>query len=326
MPQPDRLLIGFSLICLLLALVWGFYWHQSRVWKWIDVIYYPVAILGICLLFISRQSDRELIDIRTQQIQLEQQRQNHLASKPTPPRDVPALDDFKQRYEMIQTEAQLGQACQLSGEVSCVPPVAHERLIRRDFAGFPPATSAGDPLSAAAYIDGFCRRALTLIDSLTSSNEVGADIFRELKTSLAAQPAEPDFRSSLSSQNAFEADLRGRLDGVLPALSEDVRSTYRAIWEVNSRFAMTLHWAASACLRIPAGQTEWLQTMQRWNAKTPTIESARADLEDRVKKIKDKPLGGVDLLYSFVIVSLWPFVIVLALALKFAKGVAGVAK
>ncbi|HET7887356.1 MAG TPA: hypothetical protein VFL62_14095 [Bradyrhizobium sp.] len=126
----------------------------------------------------------------------------------------------------------------------------------------------------------------------------------------------------VASEKKFETSLHERLDSVLPALSIDLRTIYQKVWEENSSFAAVTYWALAPCLRIPAQQAAVLQTIQRWNAEIPAIEAAKTDVKTRMDLAKDKVPSTFDVFYGFVALRLWPFAIVFALALKFAKGIA----
>jgi hypothetical protein len=179
-------------------------------------------------------------------------------------------------------------------------------------------------LSTAVYADEFCRRGFQLVDKLGSEHEIGAEIFKELKASLASLPKDPSALLSqlVASEKKFETMLRERLDGVLPTLPADLRTIYQKVWEENASFASVTYWALSPCLRIPAQQAALLQTIQRWNAEIPAIEAAKLDIKTRMDLTKDGVPSTFDVFYGFVALRLWPFAIVFALALKFAKGIA----
>src|SRR4051812_8542121 len=54
---------GFTALLLSIAAVIGFRHHKSRLWIWVDVIYYPLAATGVALLFVSNTTARELLAV-----------------------------------------------------------------------------------------------------------------------------------------------------------------------------------------------------------------------------------------------------------------------
>jgi hypothetical protein len=60
----------------------GRYWKGAKFWTWVDPVYYPLAILGIALLFFSNDSARILADLRYELADFEQQIVDLKAAQP----------------------------------------------------------------------------------------------------------------------------------------------------------------------------------------------------------------------------------------------------
>ena len=51
----------------------GRVWKRAKFWRWVEPVYYPLAILGIALLFFSNDNARMLTDLRDELADTEQQ-------------------------------------------------------------------------------------------------------------------------------------------------------------------------------------------------------------------------------------------------------------
>jgi hypothetical protein len=73
MSTTNLVLLLWAAACLGVAYAAGRIWKTSKFWKWVDPVYYPLAILGIALLFFSNDNARILTDLRDELADTEQQ-------------------------------------------------------------------------------------------------------------------------------------------------------------------------------------------------------------------------------------------------------------
>ncbi len=73
MSTTNLVLLLWAAACVVVAFVAGRRWKAAKHWNWVDPIYYPLAILGIVLLFFSNDSARVLADLRYELADIEQQ-------------------------------------------------------------------------------------------------------------------------------------------------------------------------------------------------------------------------------------------------------------
>src|SRR4051794_11293461 len=73
MSTTNLVLLLWAIACVTVAFVAGRWWKSAKHWNWVDPIYYPMAILGITLLFFSNDSARVLADLRFELADIEQQ-------------------------------------------------------------------------------------------------------------------------------------------------------------------------------------------------------------------------------------------------------------
>jgi hypothetical protein len=83
MSTTNFVLLLWAAACVVVAYVAGRRWKAAKHWNWVDPIYYPLAILGIVLLFFSNDSARVLADLRFELADTEQQIADLRAAPPS---------------------------------------------------------------------------------------------------------------------------------------------------------------------------------------------------------------------------------------------------
>jgi hypothetical protein len=73
MSATNLVLLLWAAACVVVGYAAGRRWKASKHWNWVDPVYYPLAILGIVLLFFSNDSARILADLRYGLADTEQQ-------------------------------------------------------------------------------------------------------------------------------------------------------------------------------------------------------------------------------------------------------------
>jgi hypothetical protein len=84
MSTTNFVLLLWAVACVVVAYLAGRRWKAAKHWNWVDPIYYPLAILGIVLLFFSNDSARVLADLRYELADTEQQIADLRAAPPSP--------------------------------------------------------------------------------------------------------------------------------------------------------------------------------------------------------------------------------------------------
>ncbi len=72
MNTTNLVLLIWAVACLGVAAASARAWRTTKSWKWVDPVYYPLAILGVVLLFISNNATRTLVDLRDELAHAEQ--------------------------------------------------------------------------------------------------------------------------------------------------------------------------------------------------------------------------------------------------------------
>jgi hypothetical protein len=73
MSTTNLVLLLWAAACVAVGYTAGRWWKGAKLWTWVDPVYYPLAILGIALLFFSNDSARILADLRYELADIEQQ-------------------------------------------------------------------------------------------------------------------------------------------------------------------------------------------------------------------------------------------------------------
>jgi hypothetical protein len=73
MSTTNLTLLLWAAACVVVAYAAGRHWKEARFWTLVDPIYYPMAILGIALLFFSNDGARVLADLRFALSDIDQQ-------------------------------------------------------------------------------------------------------------------------------------------------------------------------------------------------------------------------------------------------------------
>jgi hypothetical protein len=82
MSTTNLTLLLWAAACIVVAYAAGRYWKEAKFWTWVDPIYYPMAILGIALLFFSNDGARVLVDLRFALSDVDQQIADLRAAEP----------------------------------------------------------------------------------------------------------------------------------------------------------------------------------------------------------------------------------------------------
>jgi hypothetical protein len=73
MSTTNLVLLLWAAACVAVAYAAGRWWKSPKFWNWVDPVYYPLAILGIALLFFSNDSARILADLRYELVEIDEQ-------------------------------------------------------------------------------------------------------------------------------------------------------------------------------------------------------------------------------------------------------------
>lgn len=306
----------------LAAALLGARYRHWRLWDLVDLVYYPLGALGVVLLAFNLtegEADRLRAEAhREAEARLEDYRQRDLPQDGAhrfPPEEraahrqllQPALD----RAESCETLLNAGPRCTSAKELAAV--------LEPHLAAL--GDMSGTGMAATANL---CGRFLRVLDHM--AERPGAIVGRELHRFARSQmritrPWEGRAETD-RLHHAFAATARQRLAWMF-APDTAVRRDTRDLVRARLDDAALLLRAFSFCFRLPEAVrldkiAAWLDAYE--DAKDDTARDRRAELEeiDRSRALSRQ--------FSAIRDNTWPFVLILALALKFGRGVAHYAR
>ena len=120
--SPEFILTCYAVILTCILMIAGIFRPTWRIWKYIDVIHYPVAIAGVIFFFIASDNTRAAVRL---QIEQSQARAKIARLQDVQPKvDTSHLSGvlLKSSYDLVMTIPELAKACQGSASVdaSCM--------------------------------------------------------------------------------------------------------------------------------------------------------------------------------------------------------------
>jgi hypothetical protein len=109
MSTTNLVLLLWAAACVAAAYAAGRRWKTAKHWNWVDPLYYPLAILGITLLFFSNDSARVLADLRYELADIEQQVAD-LRAAPPPSNSGQAATVYAAQQAQLDTSRRATEA------------------------------------------------------------------------------------------------------------------------------------------------------------------------------------------------------------------------
>ena len=171
-----------------------------------------------------------------------------------------------------------------------------------------------------------------MIDALQSAPLVGNFVYASLKTAfadLAKKNLSPmDWDGTEQARKAFDAaeDKEARyLLNVSPGNKEiDLQEWY----DNERKFASNVFSSLSMCVRIPGADRDNLVRFQQWSTEEAKAKEGLRTLQTNLETFQKSPpeLSTSAKAIRFILDNIWSFILVTALSLKFARGIAGLRK
>ena len=157
----------WAVACLAVAGYAGYQRPKSGFWKWADPIYYPLAILGVALLFISSDNTRRLAELRGKMAAVDS---DIVQLGPAPPNHIndTGADSISHSYRLLRARMDKSAACRdaLYVDVKCIYEEQHAKLLNEVYKDFQEPTTPKPDVTTAKQVQDFCNRGNALIDRL----------------------------------------------------------------------------------------------------------------------------------------------------------------
>jgi hypothetical protein len=119
-------------------------------------------------------------------------------------------------------------------------------------------------------------------------------------------------------------ELGESIQFALKCASAEDRKAVEEYYEREREYARTVFWSLALCLRIPDVDRRNMDSFHRWETNRDAMQTNINTIRASIENLQRNPAAPLDTqLIEFALQNFWPFVLVLALSFKFAKGVAG---
>lgn len=313
----------FGIVLFAFGLLLGYLSYKSRIWNWVDVVYYPLAATGVALLFLSNATQRSLLEVDNQLDQNRNTLKELQASRPTVD-GVPPKSLVDTSFKLIAGIVELADVCSKVPRID--PTCAVAEKMRSAAAEFV-AISGSDYGTPELQLVAACAAGDRLISKLRTSDHMSSLVGDELAAQYQEARSRPhhflDYSATEREAEQFERKARKRVSEVRQMIA-DTSPTMTYVFAINEaevKAGSTVMHALYPCLAVPQST---LEPLANWTVKRQSNETERAHLQDIKKQVQSTPTMSKNL--QWMQLNLWPFVLIAGLAFKFAKGVSAVRK
>ena len=152
---------------------------RAWVWNWADAVYYPIAIVGVVLLFISNERSRSLDALQRDVGDAERRIADQEKTKPefNAHNFQPVFLDSS--YGLLKSEIDLGDACARIPDVTikCITAKKRAEIAHCVFDGFKIPKTLAEDTSTAETIKDFCDRGYKYIDALQTNVPIDNSVY-----------------------------------------------------------------------------------------------------------------------------------------------------
>ncbi|WP_415566404.1 hypothetical protein [Gluconobacter cerinus] len=323
MSTDDRLLIIFAAIFFLALGLVGLLCPKLRLWRWADVIYYPLGATGAILLFFSNEINRTLIRIEAKQAAAESAWRTMPNLRPELHLSPGSAELLAARYEWFGSLRDLSDTCATVIEGDCPIYREYGKALRAAFGSFVVPKTV-DPIAVARAEEQFCSVGLAYVTRLDADTSLPLGVFHMLKDSLAAlskgamiDQVKTRLEDNITAQQTL---FRGLIDAKEKAFTEPYLRLHR-------QHALDLLGQLSWCATRKDENAESLKTFDAWQAEEDKRALSRQQFARDLKAVREsnKP-SALQQTIHMIQQQWWPYILILALSIKFGKASAGVAE
>jgi hypothetical protein len=325
-------LILFSLAWLSLFGLLGWRFQHNDAWEFADVLYYPLSVAGLILLALSYERTREITRLNQQEAEMEYRLDESRRQQPALTSTDIGSPFLRVSYDGIMQIVKLGQACEqsLSADEKCLRARDDGAKIDQILKGFQPYEGLASDLATARSIQDFCSRGYKVIEALESVGGINSIIYGELKQTFSELAKMNltffDWNTTEQHRNAFLVTIRAKRDGFVSAMPRDYQGTVREQWDAESSTAGLVALSFTMCQRIPSAYKQQMETFYRWESTVKDLQQKTDEQKRIIEDLRKTPPGpsSMETRVDDIKSNTWPFIIVVALGLKFGKGVSKV--
>ena len=312
-------LVGIAIVSFLLAAILGWVFQGAKFWSFVDLVYYPLGCVGVVLFFFLAASEREEILILESLAETEAEIQSVQGP----------LSEVQTDRQILKSTRSFLYTVREMAEVHRLYPTGPEK--------FAPA-AAVDP-----YLKSFLNKTEKLVaddssTSLSKQSEAAQTFLQQIHDEGALsrtitfemvehyadglQEGWSDIVENLDAANTHVLKFDERVDQKVKAMQTSwtfkEKEGFVPLLEYEKETAELLLHGLKPYLCVAVGKTD---AFLDWQAQQNSTEESKAELQERILDPQIAAKGNVNLKKTQLLI--WPYVLVMALSLKFAKGVAG---
>jgi hypothetical protein len=314
-------LIIWGMATFALAAGAGFIASGARLWRYVDPFYY---LLGACgVLLVALAVERNLVAERLQQDEaaLSQAWKSQPNIKPRPELRVTGAEMVGVALQGLRTAKTIAEHCAYGPKYSCsvYRPIAEE--LAKAIAGFDLASPA-DEFGQARQERDFCRRAMSLVSGLSRRDDLlDGGAFHDLQQALAANAKTAASREQVKIALTRQID-RDQLH-IRDALDDSQRETADALMSGFKNYALLTVSMVGFCADVSGVNDDGLRQIDTWQDEQRRRASSLAGIRKKIEFARvSNAKTRIQALSATVRNSLWPFILILAAAIKFGKSFA----
>jgi hypothetical protein len=310
-------IIAFLLIGFATAGCIGLVFHRSSFWHLVDLIYYPLSAIGVALLFANNATQRQLYELGQLSEKHKAELHTIVSAKPST-QTLVSGGVADSSFRLISTISELGDVCKK------VPTVDPQCMVAENLE---PSVTAFMQITLRPYtspelkLASECLAAEHLLDDIRAKDQIssliGDELIAQYKHAVAKNYDPLAYEAVVKESQAFEQRGLGQIEWLRNVLQDKDSESMRLVLAMRRSevdFGKTILQGLFPCIVAPKKD---LDLLAKWTTSRQTEEEEIKRIERDRQRIKESSAGDPLLLWAQL--NLWPFVIVSALFLKFAK-------
>lgn len=313
--------LALTFVVFALAFAIGWWRHRSFYWNAVDLFYYPLAAIGVALLFISNDVQRDLFET-TQRA--EQERASLAALKAAKP-DIKVLsagDLLTTHVESVALVEKWVKLCD-GGPSAAEPRCLAVGKLGQHVGAFLAAARLQYP-TYEERLSATCRAGDAMLDGIHKTEAISGLVADKLIEQFRKATSKKLWHLDYNALDAELAEFRARATAYAEEIHRLAFKTHDesgarllAVRKAEIEYAELMFRGLYQCIVAPR---EDLERLNKWTVTAKTKEQEISSLEAQRERLKTSTTQHT--LPLWLQLHLWPFVLLFALSLKFAKGAA----
>jgi hypothetical protein len=317
-------IFAFLGLCLGAALAFGLRYFKWGGWHYVDLFYYPLAAVGVVLLFAATSEQRKLLEIT----QLAEEQRTAVAAllshRPNVHLNV-SKELVEAGFTLVATIPTFADVCRSPTGLNARCSVAEK--LREPILEFLKIARSSADQAVEVQLSLACPAADQMMLDFRTKNQlsslIGDELIGQYKEAVAKDFPILSLDPLGQEINAFERKALARLNGIRSVLSDNSQASawvdgmYRSEIEFGRVLLQGLHPCITSERKGIEALVNWTTTRQTEEARLAAAEADRAKLSTAGPQFRS--LARIQMF-------IWPYVLILALAMKFGKGIASLKK